>query len=62
MPNKSKKCTCEQRLDHSKVTDSRFRWLKTEQVYEKFRRRVCLKCGGMFSTAEVDKKLMHYYD
>ena len=57
-----KKCKCEQRVNHSRVTDSRFRWLKREKVYEKSRRRECLKCGGRFTTVEIDKELMHYYD
>ena len=55
-------CECEKRLEHSKVIDSRFRWKKRVEVFEKYRRRECLKCGLRFSTVEVDKTLMHYYE
>jgi transcriptional regulator NrdR family protein len=60
MPDKI--CECEQRVDHSRVIDTRFVWLKRAEVYEKKRRRECFVCGLKFNTVEIDKRLMHYYE
>ena len=49
-------CACEMRLEHSVVVDSRFRWVKREQCYQKYRRRKCTVCKKRFSTLEIDKK------
>ena len=60
MAKKKKTCNCATRLGHSVVKDVRFRWVKTQGMYEKYRRRRCTVCGGFFSTVEIDKRDMYY--
>ena len=54
--NKMTTCTCQQRLDHSFVYSTRFRWLSSKQRYERYRRRECDVCGNRFTTVEIDRQ------
>ena len=54
-------CKCEQQLDHSQVTHTRFRWIKRDRRYEKYRRRKCHVCNGSFSTVEINRSEFNDY-
>ena len=49
------RCTCDMRLEHSYVLDTRFHYLKRKEHYEKTRNRQCTVCNRRFVTIEIDK-------
>jgi len=50
-------CQCsEDRMNvKSKTTDTRRRYLRRYDLWTVYRRRICMSCGGRFSTYELDE-------